>query len=305
MGEGGKFQSTHPSGVRRHHVGRRRRAGPISIHAPQWGATVVNNGGALAMAFQSTHPSGVRLSILTYCYLTILFQSTHPSGVRLRLQKHFFSCPKYFNPRTPVGCDSTIRGRLMATWLFQSTHPSGVRQPFLPRVKMHVEISIHAPQWGATGRSGQAYDGELISIHAPQWGATRRNGAKAGQPAGFQSTHPSGVRRFPLVVALGRELFQSTHPSGVRRGFQAECGALHISIHAPQWGASAFSFLQGSSSRSFQSTHPSGVRRWPPRSRRRTVHFNPRTPVGCDSATHGSKTSDKISIHAPQWGATA
>ena len=101
------FQSTHPSGVRRHHVGRRRRAGPISIHAPQWGATVVNNGGALAMAFQSTHPSGVRLSILTYCYLTILFQSTHPSGVRLRLQKHFFSCPKYFNPRTPVGCDLT------------------------------------------------------------------------------------------------------------------------------------------------------------------------------------------------------
>ena len=146
----------------------------ISIHAPQWGATraalepwarVANFNprtpvgcdvttlavDAGPVQFQSTHPSGVRLSILTYCYLTILFQSTHPSGVRLRLQKHFFSCPKYFNPRTPVGCDltpispknsplyhfnprtpvgcdSTIRGRLMATWLFQSTHPSGVRQ---------------------------------------------------------------------------------------------------------------------------------------------------------------------------------
>ena len=194
VGEGGKFQSTHPSGVRRHHVGRRRRAGPISIHAPQWGATVVNNGGALAMAFQSTHPSGVRLSILTYCYLTILFQSTHPSGVRLRLQKHFFSCPKYFNPRTPVGCDSTIRGRLMATWLFQSTHPSGVRQPFLPRVKMHVEISIHAPQWGATPRATPR-----------QWSTPD-----------FNPRTPVGCDRGRYGLVCPSAIFQSTHPSGVR-----------------------------------------------------------------------------------------
>ena len=256
------FQSTHPSGVRRHHVGRRRRAGPISIHAPQWGATVVNNGGALAMAFQSTHPSGVRLSILTYCYLTILFQSTHPSGVRLRLQKHFFSCPKYFNPRTPVGCDltpispknsplyhfnprtpvgcdSTIRGRLMATWLFQSTHPSGVRQPFLPRVKMHVEISIHAPQWGATvgdmglyahqpyfnprtpvgcdpPKWGQGRATCRISIHAPQWGATRVSG-RVRRTAYFNPRTPVGCDR-------------ATHGSKTSD---------KISIHAPQWGATA------------------------------------------------------------------
>ena len=144
-----------------------------------------------------------------------------------------------------------------------------------------------------------------ISIHAPQWGATRRNGAKAAQPAGFQSTHPSGVRRFPLVVALGRELFQSTHPSGVRRGFQAECGALHISIHAPQWGATAQRMVPRLPTR-FQSTHPSGVRR-PDRSTSRDVrgHFNPRTPVGCDAGRHGRGVAQSISIHAPQWGATS
>ena len=76
----------------------------------------------------------------------------------------------------------------------------------------------------------------------------------------------------------------------------------------------------------FQSTHPSGVRlismpqylRLPnfnPRTpvgcdkrhrRRKSLldNFNPRTPVGCDALMIGPICSRKISIHAPQWGAT-
>ena len=166
---------------------------------------------------------------------------------------------------------------------FQSTHPSGVRQPFLPRVKMHVEISIHAPQWGATGRSGQAYDGELISIHAPQWGATVGDmGLYAHQPY-FNPRTPVGCDppkwgqgRATCRISIHAPQWGATVPA--RRGPRPRT----ISIHAPQWGA----------------TRVSGRVR-------RTAYFNPRTPVGCDRATHGSKTSDKISIHAPQWGATA
>ena len=59
--------------------------------------------------------------------------------------------------------------------------------------------------------------------------------------------------------------------------------AVHISIHAPQWGAT----------------------------RRRRDHtpirkyFNPRTPVGCDNQLQrGQSVPIRISIHAPQWGAT-
>ena len=75
-----------------------------------------------------------------------------------------------FNPRTPVGCDDNLHDSL-ATF----------------------EISIHAPQWGATIADPYPASRYGISIHAPQWGATvpvtvRDNLLK------FQSTHPSGVR---------------------------------------------------------------------------------------------------------------
>ena len=35
-----------------------------------------------------------------------------------------------------------------------------------------LDISIHAPAWGATGRSQSAMSLIQISIHAPAWGAT-------------------------------------------------------------------------------------------------------------------------------------
>ena len=145
------------------------------------------------------------------------------------------------------------------------------------------DISIHAPQWGATrdanscwccGRNfnprtpvgcdpcGRHAGGacQQISIHAPQWGAT------------------------PATV----EFYVATH----------------ISIHAPQWGATTRAGGWGKFS-AFQSTHPSGVRpsrlcetrnasgfqsTHPSGVRPTTVghkqypsqNFNPRTPVGCD-----------------------
>ncbi len=37
-----------------------------------------------------------------------------------------------------------------------------------------LDISIHAPQWGATARRLPSADLRVISIHAPQWGATIR-----------------------------------------------------------------------------------------------------------------------------------
>ena len=122
------FQSTHPSGVR--HGGVRRHTGElyisihapqwgatlsafpryglprISIHAPQWGATMSNYGFPARNVFQSTHPSGVRLAIPCWMYYGTEFQSTHPSGVR---------------PRRRAYCHKIS--------LFQSTHPSGVRPP--------------------------------------------------------------------------------------------------------------------------------------------------------------------------------
>ena len=112
--------------------------------------------------------------------------------------------PADFNPRTPVGCDPATEINRLWPQLFQSTHPSGVRPPVSAELRV-LDISIHAPQWGATGgfsvglgvvclfqsthpsgvrpHSGPSMEKpHTISIHAPQWGATwsyyRRTGGR-------------------------------------------------------------------------------------------------------------------------------
>ena len=276
----------------------------ISIHAPQWGATT--------------------------CSATS------------------FPLSRYFNPRTPVGCD--------------------VADTILDRIR---PISIHAPQWGATEVKEEINHMENISIHAPQWGATLSSGV-TGSKWVFKSTHPSGVRlrrlhhpnrlrdfnpRTPVgcdVICIPRHCrnrrFQSTHPSGVRpvssirvqrphhisihapqwgatERLSSKPGGRVISIHAPQWGATGHINIRCTAGAYFnprtpvgcdltlnrfvnelilfQSTHPSGVRqarRHQPR--RKPCYFNPRTPVGCDDHRVLFHALERISIHAPQWGAT-
>ena len=78
----------------------------------------------------------------------------------------------YFNPRTPVGCDGRGGGEVAFLCIFQSTHPSGVRLARYTVAEIREMISIHAPQWGATGYAGTSDHPLTISIHAPQWGAT-------------------------------------------------------------------------------------------------------------------------------------
>ena len=210
-----------------------------------------------------------------------------------------------------------------------------------------------------------------ISIHAPQWGATATPLGTSPNSL-FQSTHPSGVRRNITTIWVPAIKFQSTHPSGVRPKNLTALGVTDtISIHAPQWGATNLWSIrlqrcmnfnprtpvgcdqevraQTLKLLQFQSTHPSGVRPalcfhpsgamdFNPRTpvgcdptglkiSHRDTDFNPRTPVGCDGAwdftipvgvlfqsTHPSGVRHdpawrcrdcwRISIHAPQWGAT-
>ena len=98
----------------------------------------------------------------------------------------------------------------------------------------------------------------------------------------FQSTHPSGVRPTSAAPCSCSTGFQSTHPSGVR---------LNVGRDPSPYDR-------------FQSTHPSGVRRTRQRAQRHTRNFNPRTPVGCDHRELAYPPAGRISIHAPQWGAT-
>ena len=76
--------------------------------------------------------------------------------------------------------------------------------------------------------------------------------------------------------------FQSTHPRGVRP-FSQDAASKEIL---------------------FQSTHPRGVRQVGDHIAHRPANFNPRTRVGCDAWMECEGDREKISIHAPAWGAT-
>ncbi len=211
----------------------------------------------------------------------------------------------YFNPRTPVGCD-----------------------PANPTREAYNQISIHAPQWGAT-RRGQRFDRHRQQYFNPRTpvGCDPSMTIDATMSAKFQSTHPSGVRR-PHSRALprpthfnprtpvgcdmknlnndpSRNVFQSTHPSGVRPSARRPVVCIHRKFQSTHpSGVRPFITPLRASFWLFQSTHPSGVRQAQNRGHAATDNFNPRTPVGCDSSHAPQFHRLVISIHAPQWGAT-
>ena len=146
--------------------------------------------------------------------------------------------------------------------IFQSTHPSGVRLPTLSGCGSFHAISIHAPQWGATVHGLGVRVDLVISIHAPQWGATLNQSQaiindyyfNPRTPVGCDSTvgsrpYPSGHfnPRTPVGCDYLRRLMRAPHrdfnprtPVGCDLLHDMDCGHdVRISIHAPQWGATA------------------------------------------------------------------
>ena len=199
------------------------------------------------------------------------------------LQFGSFLAP-YFNPRTPVGCAPLTYASRICQKVFQSTHPSGVRLWRYAALVWKRRISIHAPQWGATVDIDVLLLDHLISIHAPQWGATEAAEAFLFMPEIFQSTHPSGVRLDSNIAQKFASLsFQSTHPSGVRLNYPGSAnGNVVISIHAPQWGATAPLLDHGQvKAISIHAPQWGATYYWMPEIFACT-DFNPRTPVGCD-----------------------
>ena len=169
---------------------------------------------------------------------------------------------------------------------FQSTHPRGVRlAPLNALLTAILEVSIHAPAWGATWQlcwpcagewgfnprtrvgcdehvviSGDAED--VVSIHAPAWGATFLTLSWEPLFSCFNPRTRVGCDLGQARICWPMQQFQSTHPRGVRPGLGQT------------------------------SPKPFGC-------------FNPRTRVGCDLfALPDEGGLVAVSIHAPAWGAT-
>jgi len=176
--------------------------GPVSIHAPAWGATKVVDTVADTVQFQSTRPHGARPVMATAPSGNTWFQSTRPHGARqgqevlgdtgLAVSIHapawgatlnsIRNVPRSlcFNPRARMGRDGT-NGYI---------YNSNAR--FNPRARMGRDPVC------VSGSFGPA-----VSIHAPAWGATRGWSWRRAGLTPFQSTRPHGARRTPAGPVSG------------------------------------------------------------------------------------------------------
>ena len=168
-------------------------AGPVSIHAPAWGAT----------------PG---------CGLL------HAGGCR-------------FNPRPRMGSD---RG----TSLARVGRQVSIHAPAWGATKGVLDgsicpiVSIHAPAWGATKSVCIWSKSDGVSIHAPAWGATGQSPGAAVRVDSFNPRPRMGSDRDCASLCRGHGRFQSTPPHGERQASRlVRQYVLTVSIHAPAWGA--------------------------------------------------------------------
>ena len=175
MAAAGKFQSTHPRGVR-----HRDRAG---VGGGQWSFIprtrvgcdqIMDDWVTYQDAFQSTHPRGVRRQPIGGGAVAQAVSIHAPAWGATQIEFVGIDFQTGFNPRTRVGCDSVVDGVMDRVPVFQSTHPRGVR---LYQGDMHDPSENRFNPRTRVGCDGlarveyPAVDG--VSIHAPAWGATR------------------------------------------------------------------------------------------------------------------------------------
>ena len=99
-----------------------------------------------------------------------------------------------FNPRPRMGGDLPNSLRRTSPSVFQSTPPRGGRPP-RRRARIHrLDVSIHAPAWGAT--QGSRWHGlSCLSFNPrPRMGGDLLTWSAVGGSQAFQSTPPHGGR---------------------------------------------------------------------------------------------------------------
>ena len=121
----------------------------VSIHAPAWGATLLQILTFAKLGFQSTHPHGVRLRLIAL--LSKPYVSIHaPAWGATKSSLVYKTDVGCFNPRTRMGCDSHAQGRLRVDSCFNPRTRMGCDKAVITVNDTTIIVSIHAPAWGAT-----------------------------------------------------------------------------------------------------------------------------------------------------------
>ena len=210
------FQSTRPRGARLHRihgnagsprfnprarVGRdvtlpiMRSAPSVSIHAPAWGATVLQLALTKRQAYVSIHA---------------------PAWGATRPRRHNRRRPSGFNPRARVGRDPMFVAAFdAAVTTFQSTRPRGARPSNSSSAGSAAVFQSTRPRGARPFARAGRIRGAVFQSTRPR-GARPASSASFSAQAAFQSTRPRGARRLRLGSVDALLLFQSTRPRGAR-----------------------------------------------------------------------------------------
>ena len=173
--------------------GRRDSCGQISIHAPAWGATRLVGGEPPLLRISIHAPAWGATRLLLECLFHGVISIHAPAWGATRRRSAVCSTAPYFNPRARVGRDA------------RSCERQGVCADFNPRARVGRDIDETPTQ-----------EEIQISIHAPAWGATALYEGMEYVPV-FQSTRPRGARQACAGAFARGVRFQSTRPRGARR----------------------------------------------------------------------------------------
>ena len=144
------FQFTRPRGARHGFCPRASVAQCFNSRAHVGRDTAAIEATMLGLSFQFTRQRGARPRSSLWRSGLVRFQFTRPRGARPRIRRlpRFDAC---FNSRAHVGRD-VVPSRPCVIAGFQFTRPRGARREEAVLVVRHVEVSIHAPTWGATSK---------------------------------------------------------------------------------------------------------------------------------------------------------
>ena len=145
---------------------------------------------------------------------------------------------------------------------------------------------------------------QQVSIHAPAWGATRRAGSSRFVSVRFQSTPPRGGRRCFCRRSCCWWRFNPRPRVGGDKRWILPRHTIKVSIHAPAWGATRYGRVSrcivnvsihapawGATVQGQVRHHSAGV----------SIH----APAwGATPGLVGHLLRVSVSIHAPAWGAT-
>ena len=169
-----------------------------------------------------------------------------------------------------------------------------------------LDVSIHAPAWGASCRFGRDNFKNVSFNPRTRVGCDMTEDSLGRIRGCFNPRTRVGCDMRLRVCSFWLVMFQSTHPRGVRRERKArKAHRCMVSIHAPAWGATLSRLRRRSFRTSFNPRTRVGCDDSPDFSFLRDIGFNPRTRVGCDRGKDASSRHGiDVSIHAPAWGAT-